>query len=298
LSRGYTKEIAYGSVAGGALGVLIPPSAGLIVYGFLTDSSVGKLFAAAFIPAFIVVLLFSVYVVIYSLVTGKYEKRSFTWKERIVSTKKALPGLLAPVFVLGGIYSGIFTPTEAAGVLVVYSLIIALVYRRLNWKSFMVIIKESALLSSVVLMIMVGAMVLANLVTRLQVATILTEGIATAGISHWMILVTLVFLYIVLGMFLDGLSITLLTVPVIFPLMPVLGINVIVFGVALMMLLEAALLTPPVGLNLFMVKAITGDNLWPIVKGNFPFALLLLLGTILLLLFPDLALWLPAKLGL
>lgn len=298
LHRGYTKGMAYGSVAGGALGVLIPPSAGLIVYGFLTNSSVGQLFAAAFIPAFMVVTLFAIYVVIYCLATGKYERVSVTWKEKLLSIKNASLVLSAPVLVLGGIYSGIFTPTEAAGVLVIYSIFIALIYKRLNRKILIIILKESAILGSLIMMIMIGGMILSNLVVRLQVANHLTEWIVTANIPHWQTLSAIIMLYLILGMFLDGLSITVLTVPVLFPLMPVLGIDVVVFGVALMMLLEAALLTPPVGLNLFMVKAITGDKLWPIVKGNFPFALLLLLGTIILFLFPGLALWLPNKIGL
>ncbi len=298
LARGYTKELAYGSVAGGALGVLIPPSAGLIVYGFLTNSSVGQLFAAAFIPAFMVVSFFSIYVVIYSLRKGKDERVSVSWKEKILSIKNASLVLSAPVLILGGIYSGIFTPTEAAGVLVVYSILIALIYKRLNWKILTTILKESAILGSEIMMIMIGGIILSNLIVRLQIANRLTEWLAAANIPLWQTLSVIIMIYIILGMFLDGLSITVLTIPVLFPLMPIIGIDVVVFGVALMMLLEAALLTPPVGLNLFMIKAITGDELWPIVKGNLPFAAMLLLGAIILFMFPDIALWLPGKLGL
>ncbi|MHC4456640.1 MAG: TRAP transporter large permease subunit [Planctomycetota bacterium] len=298
LSRGYTKEIAYGSVAGGALGILIPPSAGLIFYGFLTNSSVGALFAAAFLPALVIVVMFSGYVIIRCLIDGGYERVSYSWKERFISLKRAGWGLTVPIIILGGIYSGFFTPTEAAGVLVVYSLIIGLIYKKVNLKQLMLILKESALFGSAVLMIMVGAMVLAHLVIRLQVASSLTEYIATSGVPGWLALTIIMILYLILGMFLDGLSITVLTVPVLFPLMPVLGVDVIVFGVFLMIFIETSLLTPPVGVNLFMVQAITGDNLWPIVKGNAPFAVLLLLGAILLLIFPQLALWLPKILGL
>ena len=298
LDRGYSKEIAYGSVAGGALGILIPPSAGLIFYGFLTNSSVGKLFAAAFLPALVIVVLFSGYVVIRCLVDDNYEKVSYTWKDRIISLKRASLGLSVPVLILGGIYSGFFTPTEAAGVLVVYSTIIGLIYKKINIRQFLVIIKESALFGSAVLMIMAGAMVLAYLVVRLQIANTLAEYIATAGIPNWIAITIIMVLYLVLGMFLDGLSITVLTVPVLYPLMPGLGVDVIVFGVFLMIFIEMSLLTPPVGVNLFMVQSITGDKLWPIVKGNIPFAILLFVGAILLIVFPDLALWLPALLGL
>lgn len=298
ISHGYTKEMAYGSVAGGALGVLIPPSVGLIVYGFLTNSSVGELFAAAFIPGFIVVTLFGIYVTLSCLRSGKYQKESVTWNERFVALKRSILGLLAPVLVLGGIYSGIFTPTEAAGVFVVYCMSVAFIYKKLNWTSFIRIIKESAMLGSMIMLIMVGALVLANVIGRLHAAAMIAAGIATANIAPWLAIAGICLLYIVLGMFLDGMSITVLTIPVLFPLMPLLGFDVIAFGVVLMIFVEMALITPPVGLNVFMVKAITGETLWPIVKGNLPFALLMLVGAILLLLFPQLALWLPKILGL
>jgi tripartite ATP-independent transporter DctM subunit len=297
LAHGYTKEMAYGSVAGGALGVLIPPSAGLIVYGFLTNSSVGALFAAAFVPAFVVVTLFSIYVVIYCVVTGKYDRVSVSWKEKAISFKNAILGLSAPIFILGGIYGGVFTPTEAAGVLVTYSMIVAFVYKKMNWETFVSIVKEGAMLGSMIMMVMVGAMIFAHVVGNLRVARLVAEWLATAGVPSWLAICGIFILYIVLGMFLEGLSMTVLTIPVLYPLMPSLGLDVVVFGVALMMFVETALLTPPVGLNLFMIKAITGDSLWPIVKGNFPFALLLLLGAIILIIFPELALWLPARLG-
>lgn len=297
VARGYTKELAYGCVAGGALGVLIPPSAGLIVYGFFTNTSVGTLFAAAFIPGFMIVTLFSLYVIFYCLISRKYEKTTVSWKERILSLKGAMPGLLTPVFVLGGIYSGIFTPTEAAAVLVIYSMIVAFLYKKMNWGTFVDLLRESATLGSMIMMIIVGAMVLANVIGHLRVARMLAEWLGTSGIPHWQVIGGLFILYIILGMFLDGLAITVLTIPVLYPLMPTLGIDVIVFGVVLMMFVETALLTPPVGLNLFMVKAITGDTLWPIMIGNLPFAALLLLGAIILFLFPEVALWLPKILG-
>jgi len=298
IARGYTKEIAYGSVAGGALGVLIPPSAGLIVYGFLTNTSVGTLFAAAFVPAFIVVAMFSIYVVFYCVATGKYEKVSVSWKEKALSFKSAVLGLSAPFLILGGIYGGLFTPTEAAGILVTYSVVVAFIYKKMDWKTFITIIRESAVLGAVIMMVMVGAMIFADVVGHLRVARVIAEWLVTSGVPNWVALCGIFMLYVILGMFVEGLSMTVLTIPVLYPLMPHLGLDVVVFGVALMMFVEAALLTPPVGLNLFMVKAITGDSLWPIVVGNFPFALILFLGVVMLLFFPGLALWLPRLLGI
>jgi len=297
ISRGYSKEMAYGSVAGGALGILIPPSVGLIVYAYLTNSSVGTLFAAAVLPGFIVVALFSIYVIFACKRSGKYEKVSITWKARLIATKGSILGLLAPVIVLGGIYSGVFTPTEAAGTLVVYSMVIAFVYKEMSWTKFIVVIKEAAILGSMIMMIMAGAMVLTHVVGHLQVAKLIAGGLATANIAPWQAITGIVLLYIVLGMFLDGMSITVLTVPILFPLLPALGLDVISFGVVLMIFIEMALITPPVGLNIFMLKAITGDTLWPIVRGNIPFAVLMLVVALLLLFFPQIALWLPEILG-
>ena len=298
IERGYTKELAYGSVAGGALGVLIPPSAGMIVYGFLTNSSVGVLFAASFVPAGVVVGLFCVYAILYCGITGKYEKLSVTWKERWISLKGAALGLSAPAVMLGGIYSGVFTPTEAAGILVVYSLLVGIIYKELTWRKLFEIVKESAVYGSVIMMVMVGAMLFADVIAHLRIPRIIAEWIVASGVSVFSAKMGIALLFVILGMFLDGLSITVLTIPVLFPMMASLDINVIVFGVILMMFVEMALLTPPVGMNLFMVKAITGDSLGPIIKGNFPFAIMLLIGAILLLIFPGIALWLPELFGM
>ena len=298
LANGYTKGLSYGSVAGGALGILIPPSAGLIVYGFLTNTSVSSLFAAAFIPAAILVGFFVIYVFIISIVTGKYQKVSFTWDEKITATKDAFLGILAPAIVLGGIYSGIFTPTEAAAVFVIYCFIIAIIYKQINWEKFIDILKESAQLGSSLMMIMVGAMILSNLMAHLRIPRLLTEWIVTSGFSHGSVIFCLLAMYIVLGMFLDGLAMTVLTIPVIYPLMPVLGLDVIVFGIVLMVFIEMSLITPPVGLNLFMIQAITKDNLWTIAKGNLPFAIMMFIVAVILLFYPGICLWLPDMLAI
>lgn len=293
ISRGYPKGLSYGCVGGGAIGILFPPSAALIVYGFLTNSSVGRLFAAALVPALCVVAMFFIYVIFYCSLTGQYTKVSVTWTERFQSLFKVLPALLAPIIVLGGIYGGWFTPTEAAGVLTVYSLIIGFFYTRMNWEKFVGIIREGAIISTVVLIIIVGGKVLGQVVSHLRVPRIATEWLLSVDISMFAVVAGLFVIYIILGMFLDGVTITLLTVPVIYPMMPELGFDVIVFGVWLMILIELAHITPPVGLNLFMVKSVTNDRLWVISKGHFPFALLLLLAGIILYIYPELALWFP-----
>jgi C4-dicarboxylate transporter DctM subunit len=298
LANGYTEELSYGSVTGGALGILIPPSAGLIVYGFLTNTSVATLFAAAVVPAGILVGFFIIYIFIVSIRNGNYQKVSFSWKQKKTAFKEGFLAILAPVIVLGGIYGGIFTPTESAAVFVVYCLITAMVYKQINWKKFIEILRESALLGSSLMMIMIGAMMLTHLIAHLRIPRLLTEWIITSGFSHWEVIACLMVLYLIMGMFIDGLAITVLTIPVIYPLMQTLGIDVIAFGVILMIFVEMALITPPVGLNLFMVQAITMGNLRTISKGNLPFVLMMFLTVIILFAFPGICLWLPDLLAI
>ena len=203
--------------------------------------------------------------------------------------------ILGPVFVLGSIYTGLSTPTEAGAILVIYSLICSVIYRKLDWKQFVNCLMESSALSTMILMIMVGALTMSNVITLLQVPTNLTQAIISSGFPSLIVICMLVLVYLVLGMFLDGGSITVLTVPVIAPILPALGIDTVVFGVILMMLIETALLTPPVGLNIFTVKGIVEEPLSFIIKSVFPFVLILVVGVMLMFLFPQLALWLPSR---
>ncbi len=173
-----------------------------------------------------------------------------------------------------------------------------MVYKQINWKKFIEILRESAILGSSLMMIMIGAMILTNLIAHLRIPRLLTEWIVTSGFSNWGVIACLVLMYMIMGMFLDGLAMTVLTIPVIYPLMPVLGLNVIVFGVILMVFVEMALITPPVGLNIFMVQAITNDNIWTIAKGNLPFVLMMLLIALILFAVPEICLWLPNLLSI
>ena len=296
LDRGYSKNMVIGTVTGTSLGLIIPPSIGFIVYGFLTDTSVGALFMAGFIPGAMLVAMFSLYVIVTCKITGKYEKMHFTWPQRLRSLKSSILILLGPVFVLGSIYSGLATPTEAGAILVIYSILCTIIYRQMTIKNFVDCLMESSAISTMILMIMIGALTMANVVTLLQVPSNLAELIANAQLSKFTFIVILIVFYMILGMFLDGGSITVLTVPVIAPMLPVLGIDTVVFGVVLMMLIETALLTPPVGLNLFTVKGIIDAPLITIIKSTLPFVAILLFGTILCLVFPKLSLWLPSLL--
>jgi C4-dicarboxylate transporter DctM subunit len=295
LDRGYDKKLVIGTVTGSSLGLIIPPSVGFIVYGFLTDTSVGELFMAGVIPGIMLVSLFSAYVVIFCKVTKRYQVVSCSWKERWQSLRKSIIILFGPLFVLGSIYSGLATPTEAGAILVLYSLICALIFRKIDLRGFARCLIDSSALSTMILVIMIGALTMSNVITLLQIPSNLTEFIISSGLPRIAVILVMALMYLALGMFLDGGSITVLTVPVIAPMLPALGIDTVAFGVILMMLIETALLTPPVGLNLFTVKGIVDEPLALIIRGTFPFVLILVIGTILVFTIPDLALWLPAR---
>jgi tripartite ATP-independent transporter DctM subunit len=295
LDRGYNKKLVVGTVTGSSLGLIIPPSIGFIVYGFLTETSVGRLFIAGFVPGMMLVVMFSVYVIANCLITGHYETTRYSWRSRFATLHKAIVILAGPAFVLGSIYSGLATPTEAGAILVIYSLICTFFYKQMDLEKFILCLKESSVLSTMILMIMVGALTMSNVITLLKVPSDLTEAIVSSGLPNTVVLSILVLFYLVLGMFLDGGSITVLTVPVIAPMLPALGIDTVVFGVILMMLIETALLTPPVGLNLFTVKGIVDEPLSFIINSVLPFVLILIIGVILVFAFPELALWLPSQ---
>ncbi|MCK5665996.1 MAG: TRAP transporter large permease subunit [Thiotrichaceae bacterium] len=295
LDRGYDKKLVIGTVTGSSLGLIIPPSIGFIVYGFLTDTSVGDLFMAGVFPGIMLVAMFSIYIITSCKISGKYEAVSFSWTERMASLRKSFIIILGPVFVLGSIYSGIATPTEAGAILVIYSLFCALIFRKIDWKGLIQCLIDSSILSTMIIMIMVGALIMSNVITLLQIPANLTEYIFSSGLPIWGVLLLIVVLYLVLGMFLDGGSITVLTVPVIAPMLPALGIDTIAFGVILMMLIETALLTPPVGLNIFTVMGIVDEPLVFIIKSVIPFVIILVIGIILVFTFQDIALWLPLQ---
>lgn len=296
LERGYSKHLVIGTVTGTSLGLIIPPSIGFIIYGFLTDTSVGALFMAGFIPGAMLVVMFSLYVIVSCIISGRYEKMHFTWPQRWRALKSSFLVILGPVFVLGSIYTGLATPTEAGAILVVYSLFCTLVYKRLSVRGVIDCLMESSAISSMILMIMIGALTMANVVTLLQVPTHLVELIVNAQLPNLALIVMLIGFYMILGMFLDGGSIAVLTVPVLAPMLASLGIDTVVFGVVLMMLIETALLTPPVGLNLFTVKGIVNESLTTVITSTLPFVAILLVATIMCLVFPKLSLWLPSVL--
>lgn len=287
--RGYNKKHVLGLLAaGGTLGILIPPSVPMIIYGSVTGESIGKLFIAGIVPGIILTLAFMIFA---SYQTRHIKDVPATWKERMDSTKTAIWGLLLPVIVIGGIYSGIFTPTEAAAVGVVVSFAIsALVYRNLNLINFKKIIMSTVKTNAMILFIVVGAMLLGYILTILQIPQTITNYATSQDISPWIIFILINLALLVLGMFLETISILVITLPILYPIIIALGFDPIWFAIIMVINMELALITPPVGLNLFVLKGIDRSNtINEIVRGVIPYAIIMMLFIVVLSFFPEIA---------
>ena len=295
LQMGYDRRFTFGLVAaGGTLGILIPPSLSMILYGALTDVSVGDLFIAGIIPGLILTGFFLIYTVIHARKRGYVRTRPAGWSERAGAFRRSSWGLVLPPLVLGGIYLGWFTPTEAAGVGVVYSLTAALISRRLSILELMPVLLSSLRTTAMVLVIIVGAVLFGHVVTILHVPQRLITFLGELDVAPWQFIILVCIIFIFLGDFLEVVSITIITLPIIFPILLAIGIDPVWFAVIMTINMEFALITPPVGLNLFVIKGVVEDaSLMEVFQGTLPFMLLMLAVLALVILFPQLSLWLP-----
>ena len=294
LARGYDRPLVLGAVAaGGTLGILIPPSIPMILYGAITDESIGKLFMSGVIPGVIMTLMFTA-IVVYRSRNLKREAAA-TWDERISALKKSIWGLFLPIIVVGGIYTGIFTPTEAAGIGTVYSLFITFcVYRTLSFKDMPGILNDTIKTTCMIFAIMIGASLFGFVLTILDAPQALTNYVAGLETSRWVVFIAINCLLLFLGCILESVSIIFITLPILFPLIMSLGFDPIWFNVVMLLNLELALITPPVGMNLFVLQGISPDSkMTDIVKGVIPFGLAMFVLIFILCLFPELATWLP-----
>lgn len=289
VKRGYKRRHVLGLLAaGGTLGILIPPSIPMIIYGSVTGESVGQLFIAGVIPGVILTISFMIFS---SFQTRHIKEQPATWKERMEASKKAIWGLVLPVIIIGGIYAGIFTPTEAAAVGVIFSFAIAIfVYRNLTMKSLKKILIETVKTNSMILFIMVGAMLLGYIITILQLPQAVVTFATTQSISPWVIFILINIVLIILGMFLETVSILVITLPILYPIITALGFDPIWFAVIMVINMELALISPPVGLNLFVLKGLSKENtISEIVKGVLPYALIMIVFIVVLSFFPEIA---------
>lgn len=294
IKRGYDRQVVLGTVAaGGTLGILIPPSIPMILYGSITDESVGKLFLSGVVPGLLLAAFFVAYVVYES--KDKAREPKVARAEKMASLKENIWGLFLPVLIIGGIYSGLFTPTEAAAVGTVYSLIITFfVYKSVRISDMPEILMATVKTTSMIFAIMIGAMVFGFILTILQVPQALLEVVTASDMNRWIVFIGINIALLILGCFLETVSIILITLPMLFPIIKMLGFDLIWFNVVLAINMELALITPPVGMNLFVIKGISEESsIQQIVKGSFPFAIIMALEILILCFVPELATWLP-----
>lgn len=301
-ARGYPVELNMGSLAGGAtLGILIPPSVPMIVYGILTGTSIAQLFMAGIVPGILVSCLFIVFILLRSVGNPRLlptDTARYTWNTRFKSILGLLPWMILIGGVLGVIYAGIATPTEAAAVGVIISLALALGFRTFSWKALWSSMTNAASLTAMVVLLIIGGSLLSFAYTSKGITSDLVALVTNSSFSPALILALICLLYLVLGSFLDTYSILVLTVPLLFPVTTHLGFNPVWLGILLVMLVEIGLITPPFGINLFILDGVAGGGQFEnIVKGALPYCFILLLAVVLVIVFPSLALWLPSQMG-
>lgn len=294
---GYGTSLATGTVAaGGTLGILIPPSATFVFYAILTEQSVGKLFIAGILPGILLALLFMLAINIQVRLNPKIAPRSeaAALKERI-SALKGVWGMLALfVIVMGGIYIGVFTPTEAAGIGAFGAFVFSIYKRNMTWKNFMDSLRMTGQNTGMIFIIVIGAYVFGYFLAVTRIPFELAEYMSGLKLSPYIILAGVVLIYTILGMFLDGWAIMVLTIPIIHPMMVDLGFDPIWFGVMVVIMLEMALITPPVGVNVFVIKGVVKDvPMYTIFRGIWPFWIAMLACLFILSIFPEIALFLP-----
>lgn len=294
LNYGYPPHMAYGAVAaGGTLGILIPPSSPLILYGITSDASIGGLFMAGLIPGVLMALVLMSWSVIRSDKSMVRDQRA-SGREMLQAFRKSIWSLVLPVFVLGGMYAGVFTATEAAAAGVWLALVVAvLIYRTVGWRAIWKSAQEACLLSAMLFMILAGAAVFSHILTKMNIPQNVVAYLTAADLSATAFIIVMMLIILVLGMFLEAVAIILVTTPVILPAMIQLGIDPIWYGILLVINLEIAMITPPVGMNLFTIKAITGARMGTIIRGAAPYVFLMMFMLLVVLLIPELATWLP-----
>lgn len=287
--RGYEKKHVLGLLAaGGTLGILIPPSIPMIIYGSVTGESVGKLFIAGIVPGIVLTFAFMIFA---SYQTRHIKDTPATWAERMQASKKAIWGLLLPVIIIGGIYTGFFTPTEAAAVGVVFSFVIAfVVYKNMTVDNLKKIIIATVKTNAMILFIIIGAMLLGFILTILQIPQQIVAFATTQDVSPWIIFIMINIVLLVLGMFLETVSILVITLPILYPIIIALGFDPIWFAIIMVINMELALISPPVGLNLFVLKSLDKRNsINEIVRGVIPYAAIMIVFMVVLSFFPEIA---------
>jgi C4-dicarboxylate transporter, DctM subunit len=298
ISRGYSRPFVLGLLAaGGTLGILIPPSIPLILYGVITEESIVSLFMAGVGPGLLLTALFILFSIGYSLFDKNYRPSPKTgWPERWRASFRALPTLFLAVVVIGGIYLGVFTPTESAGIGFALSLLIVFLLRTLTWEKLKQAVIESMATTVTIFLIIAGAKLFGKAITIYQIPQQVSAAI-TANIGEPALFILVVCLVLLLiGFFLESISMLLIMVPVLYPALMAMGIDPIWFGILFVVMIEIALITPPVGMNLFIIQAVAQADLGEVLKGVWPFLLIMFGIVIAISVLPEIVLYIPFKL--
>jgi C4-dicarboxylate transporter, DctM subunit len=299
--RKYPEKILLGSLAGsGTLGLLIPPSIILIIYGVTIEDSIAKLFMAGILPGIMLAIIFMLYVVIWSILNKSQMPKiseNFTLIEKIKRSKQLLPVVILILAVIGSIYTGVATATEAASLGVVGALILSLFQGTLDKNSFKLSLLGATKTSCMIAFILAGSTFLSLAMGFTGLPRNLAIWIQGLNLSPYMLIFILTIFYIILGMFLDGISAVVLTMAIIEPMIRQAGFDMIWFGIYLVIVVEMAQITPPVGFNLFVLQGMANRDMSFIAKSAFPLFLLMILAVIIIIVFPEIALWLPNKMS-
>ena len=297
--RNYPEKLLLGSLAGsGTLGLLIPPSIILIIYGVTVQESIAKLFIAGIIPGIMIAIIFMLYVIIWSIINKKEMPTSseiFSFDDKIKGLKQLLPVILLIVAVIGSIYMGIATATEAASFGVVGALFLSFFQKTLTKETFKLSLLGATKTSCMIAFILAGSSFLSLAMGFTGLPRNLAIWIQEMNLSPYVLIFVLTIFYIILGMFLDGISAVVLTMAIIEPMIRQAGFDMIWFGIFLVVVVEMAQITPPVGFNLFVLQGLDGKDMGYIAKSAFPLFLLMILAVIFIIVFPEIALWLPQQ---
>ena len=295
----YAEKWVLGTVASGAtLGILIPPSINLIIFGAMTNTSIGQLFLAGVVPGVLLALLFMGIVIVASLISPISERaKPDELSVRLRRLKDLVPPLLIFIGVMGGIYTGWATPTEAAGLGVVAATILVACYRQFTFKLLLESVLSTVKVTAMMLLILIAAFYLNFVVGVLGIPTLITNAMAGLTLEPWQMVIILVLIYVALGCFMDSLSKMIATTPIVFPVVIALGYDPLWFGIFLVIMCEIALITPPVGMNLYVVQAVRGrGSVTDVISGVLPFIGCFLVLLTIITLFPEVVTWLPHQL--
>lgn len=293
----YSQKLSTGCIAaGGTLGILIPPSSVLILYGILTEQSVGRLFIAGIIPGILLCLMFLVTIYIITKINPDMGQPGpkFTMKEKIGSLKNTWSIFVLFFLVIGGLYTGWFTPTEAAGAGAFGAFMITCLKGRMNVKTLAVSLKDAASSTAMIFGILIGAMIFQYFMTLSQIPSTLASVVVEAGFGNYLVISCIIAGFIVLGCFMEGLSIMVLAVPIVFPIVISLGFDPIWFGIIITLTMEMSLITPPVGVNVFVLSGVAKDiPMSTMFKGIMPFWVAMFICIVILVIFPEIVVFLP-----